>query len=73
MVDLPEPDRPVNHNITGFWPFIAALMVGIWLIGSIFSVPATLWAMIPPAIAFIAWYWPGKREAAEHLALEKRP
>ena len=34
---------------------------------------ATLWAMIPPAIAFIAWYWPRKRETDEELALEKRP
>ena len=25
MVDLPEPDRPVNQSTTGFWPFIAAL------------------------------------------------
>ena len=21
MVDLPEPDRPVNHSTTGLWPF----------------------------------------------------
>ena len=21
MVDLPEPDRPVNHSTAGFWPF----------------------------------------------------
>jgi hypothetical protein len=24
MVDLPEPDRPVNHRTAGFWPFSAA-------------------------------------------------
>ena len=24
MVDLPEPDRPVNHSTTGFWCFWAA-------------------------------------------------
>ena len=29
--------------------------------------------MIPPAIAFIAWFWPNKEETAEHLSLEKRP
>ena len=22
MVDLPEPDRPVNHSTAGFWPFM---------------------------------------------------
>ena len=21
MVDLPAPDRPVNHSTAGFWPF----------------------------------------------------
>ena len=24
MVDLPEPDRPVNHSTAGCWPFSAA-------------------------------------------------
>ena len=24
MVDLPEPDRPVNHSTAGFWPFSSA-------------------------------------------------
>ena len=24
MVDLPEPDRPVNHRIAGFWCLSAA-------------------------------------------------
>ena len=24
MVDLPEPDKPVNHRMAGFWPFMAA-------------------------------------------------
>ena len=24
MVDLPAPDRPVNHSTAGFWPFSAA-------------------------------------------------
>jgi hypothetical protein len=29
--------------------------------------------MIPPAIAFIAWFWPTKDEVAEHAPLEKSP
>jgi hypothetical protein len=67
------PDVRYVYPSPGIWPVVAALMVGLWLIWSVFSVSATLWAMIPAAIAFMAWYWPGKREAAEHLALEKRP
>jgi cytochrome c oxidase subunit 1 len=67
------PDVRYVYPSPGIWPVIAAFFVGLWLIGSVFSVKATLWAMIPPAIAFIAWYWPGKRDTAEELALEKRP
>jgi heme/copper-type cytochrome/quinol oxidase subunit 3 len=29
--------------------------------------------MIPPAIAFILWYWPRKQEAKEEIAEEKSP
>jgi hypothetical protein len=29
--------------------------------------------MIPPAIAFVAWYWPNDKEAKAELELEKRP
>jgi cytochrome c oxidase subunit 1 len=67
------PDVRYVYPSPGVWPVIAAFMVGLWLIWSIYSVNATLWAMIPPAIAFIAWYWPDKREVAEELALEKKP
>ena len=67
------PDVRYVYPSPGIWPVVAALMVGLWLIWSIYSVKATLWAMIPPAIAFIAWYWPGKRDTAEELALEKKP
>ena len=40
---------------------------------SIWSVPGFVWGMIPPAIAFIAWYWPNKKDAAEEVAWEKDP
>jgi cytochrome c oxidase subunit 1 len=68
-----EPDVRYSYPSPGIWPVVAALMVGVWLIWSIFSVKGMLWGMIPPAIAFIAWFWPRKGETAEHLALEKRP
>jgi len=29
--------------------------------------------MIPPAIAFIAWFWPRRGETAQGVAEEKRP
>ena len=67
------PDVRYTYPSPGIWPFIAALAVAFWLIWSIYSVPGTFWGMIPPAIAFIAWFWPRKKENDEHLALEKRP
>jgi cytochrome c oxidase subunit 1 len=67
------PDVRYTYPSPGIWPFVAALAVGAWLIWSIFSVQGALWGMIPPAIAFIGWFWPRKKETAEHLALEKRP
>jgi cytochrome c oxidase subunit 1 len=67
------PDVRYSYPAPGIWPFVAALGVAFWLIWSIWSVPGTFWGMIPPAIAFIAWFWPRKKENDEHLALEKRP
>ena len=67
------PDVRYVYPSPGPWPVVAAFMVGLWLIWSIFSLKATLWAMIPPAIAFIAWYWPNRRDTSDELALEKRP
>jgi len=68
-----DPDVRYAYPSPGIWPFLGAVAVGIWLLWSISSVQGALWGMIPPAIAFIGWYWPRKKETAEHLALEKRP
>ena len=39
MVDLPEPDRPVNQSMTGFCPFIAAR-------ASLFTSSACQWMLL---------------------------
>jgi cytochrome c oxidase subunit 1 len=67
------PDVRYAYPNPGIWPFVAALGVALWLIWSIYSVKAFLYAMIPPAIAFIAWYWPREHEVREQQPLEKRP
>ena len=67
------PDVRYAYPNPAIWPVLGAVGVGIWLIWSIFSVPGTLWGMIPPAIAFIFWYWPNKKETDEQLSVEKRP
>jgi len=67
------PDVRYSYPSPGIWPFVAACAVASWLVWSIFSNKGMLWGLIPPTIAFIAWFWPGKRETEEHFALEKRP
>ena len=60
----PEPE---------IWPFVAALSVTIWLVWSVWSVPGFAWGLIPPALAFLLWYWPNKKEAKEELLWEREP
>jgi cytochrome c oxidase subunit 1 len=67
------PDVRYSYPEPSIWPVAAAFGVGFWLIWSIFSNKGMLLGMIPPAIAFIAWYWPSDQEAAAELELEKRP
>jgi len=67
------PDVRYSYPSPSIWPVVAAFGVGLWLIWSIFSNKGMLIGLILPSIAFIAWYWPSQKEAAEELALEKRP
>jgi cytochrome c oxidase subunit I+III len=67
------PDVRYGYPAPGIWPTVAALGVGFWLIWSIFSNKGMLIGLIPPSIAFIAWYWPDKKESQAELELEKRP
>jgi cytochrome c oxidase subunit I+III len=67
------PDVRYGYPTPSIWPFVAALAVSSWLIWSIFSAQGFVWGLIPPAIAFIGWFWPRKKENDEHLALEKAP
>ena len=47
--------------------------VFVWLFWSIFYNSGLFWGLIPPAIAFIGWYWPSRKETDRQLALERRP
>jgi cytochrome c oxidase subunit 1 len=67
------PDTRYAYPAPAIWQFIAALGVSAWLVWSIWSVPGFVWGMIPPAVAFIGWYWPNKKESAEEIAWEKEP
>jgi hypothetical protein len=67
------PDVRYAYPGPEIWPFVAALAVTVWLVWSVWSVPGFAWGMIPPAAAFIAWYWPNKKEAIEEIEWEKSP
>ena len=67
------PDVRYAYPEPEIWPFVAALLVSAWLVWSIWSVAGFAWGMIPPAIAFIFWYWPNKEETLKELAREKPP
>jgi cytochrome c oxidase subunit 1 len=67
------PDVRYAYPGPEIWPFVAALAVSTWLVWSIWSVPGFAWGMIAPAIAFIAWYWPNRKEAAAEIAWEREP
>lgn len=67
------PDVRYVYPSPSAWPIVAAFTVGFWLIWSIFSNKGMLIGLIPPTIAFIAWYWPTKDETSAELEVEKRP
>jgi heme/copper-type cytochrome/quinol oxidase subunit 1 len=67
------PDVRYAYPGPEIWPFVAAIAVSVWLVWSVWSVSGFLWGMIPPAIAFILWYWPNKEEAAAEIAWELPP
>ena len=68
-----RPDVRYGYPEPSIWPFVGAVTIMIWLIWSIYSVKGALWGMIPPAIAFIAWFWPRKQETDNNKTVEKSP
>jgi cytochrome c oxidase subunit 1 len=67
------PDVRYSYPSPTIWPFIAAVAVDIWLFWSNITPSGMYYGLIPPAIAFIAWYWPTQKETAEQLLLQRRP
>jgi hypothetical protein len=68
-----RPDVRYSYPSPTVWPFIAAITVVGWLYWSNIT-PSGMWyGLIPPAIAFIFWYWPGKKETAEERLVQRHP
>ena len=67
------PDVRYSYPEPTIWPFVAAWGVLVWLLWSSLSSSGMFWGLIPPAIAFIGWYWPSKEETERQLVLQRRP
>jgi len=67
------PDVRYSYPDPSIWPFIAAITVVVWLFWSNMTETGMFYGLIPPAIAFVAWYWPTRKETVEQLLLERKP
>jgi cytochrome c/quinol oxidase subunit I len=67
------PDVRYSYPDPSIWPFIAAITVIGWLYWSNMTQSGMFYGLIPPAIAFVAWYWPTRKETMEQLLLERTP
>jgi cytochrome c oxidase subunit I len=67
------PDVRYLYPSPSIWPFVAAITISGWLLWSIYSVPGFFWGMIPPSLAFIAWFWPRKGDGEADRGLELAP
>jgi cytochrome c oxidase subunit 1 len=67
------PDVRYVYPGPEIWPFVAAIGVTVWLVASVWSVSAFAWGLVPPAIAFVLWYWPNKKEAVQEVSRELAP
>ncbi len=67
------PDHRLVFPEPTIWPFVSAVVVTAFFIGSIFTPWAVVWAALPIAFAITAWFWPKIGEVRKALAIEKRP
>jgi cytochrome c oxidase subunit 1 len=53
-----RPDIRGSSPEPSIWPLIAAIAVGVFFVGSIFTPWAVVWGTPPVAVALIGWFWP---------------
>jgi cytochrome c oxidase subunit 1 len=58
-----QPDTLESSPRPSIWPFAAAMVAGVTLLGSIFTAWAVTIGAIPIAITLVGWFWPkGNKE-----------
>ena len=68
-----KPSHRLVFPDASLWPFVSAIAVTVFFIGSIFTPWAVVWGGIPVAITVTLWFWPRRAETEAQLAVEKRP
>jgi len=53
-----EPQMCESSPPPSIWPFVAALVISVTLLGSIFTPWALVWGLVPVGITLIGWFWP---------------
>lgn len=53
-----EPEVRESSPVPSIWPFLAAMVTSVTLLGSVFTARSIEWGAIPIAIVFIGWFWP---------------
>jgi cytochrome c oxidase subunit 1 len=58
-----EPQMVEASVPPSIWPFIAALVISVTLLASIFTPWAIVWGFIPVGVVLVGWFWPkGSKE-----------
>jgi cytochrome c oxidase subunit I+III len=68
-----SPDHRFVYPKPTIAPFVSAIAVTVFFIGSIFTPWAVVWGSIPVVICLTIWFWPTHKEVLENLAVEKKP
>jgi cytochrome c oxidase subunit 1 len=67
------PDHREIFPRPTIWPFVGAIALTVFFIGTIFTPWAFVWGSIPVAVTLIGWFWPSPEETEASLSLEKPP
>jgi cytochrome c oxidase subunit 1 len=53
-----EPEVRETSPLPSIWPFAAAMVTSVTLLGSVYTAQAIAWGAVPIAIVFTGWFWP---------------
>jgi cytochrome c oxidase subunit I+III len=72
LLDANPQHRPIMPS-PSIWPFIGALAVTVFFVGTIFTPWAMVWGAALAAVPLTVWFWPGRRETRANAEREVNP